>query len=141
VAGTALVPYRAKLWTAEQFWTACQVAKRAARDALGYRWDLVEGESHHMIMPVRYGGFRTLMGTRLKVSRDQRIPAARWWVGGELPPGVVAMLDGPREAPRDGQVRVPRSHRIEYSGSAIVLDLTPEEWPEDARAEFSEAAD
>ena len=135
-AGTALVPvdpparralvvFKAKPITAEQFFDRAQEAKRNAMDALGERWDLVEGESSYLFVPSRYRTFRTVRGTRIRTSGDRRYPVARWWPGEVLPPLVVAVPDGPREASWDAiRARVSRLPRLTYDGPG--LELVPE---------------
>jgi hypothetical protein len=118
-----------------EFWEAGEVAKQRAH-AVCERWDLEPDMGQWLILPPRYRGFTTARGTRLKVP-ERRYPVARYWPGGELPPGVVPIMDGPREQPIE-RGPVPRSRWLTYSGPARPvphLTLVPEVTAYDAAAD------
>lgn len=72
------------LMTAETFWRA----RGEAIERAGARWHL-DSESRWVTIPAKWRTRRTERGTVLRWNADQRMPAARYWAGGEWPVGLV----------------------------------------------------
>ena len=77
-----------------QFFAALEEAKRAAVSSLGKGWHLVPGHSHWITIPpatanyhfVRKDGSRSLL---IHNPRDYRVPVAKYWPGGMIPPNAT----------------------------------------------------
>ena len=70
-------------------------AVRAAQAAVGDRWAFVPGASVLVVLPAALRSYKSERGTVIRTRRDARVPAARFWPGGEIPAGAVLVGDYP----------------------------------------------
>jgi hypothetical protein len=84
--------------TGEQFFDARMLACRAVAADVGENWHLVEGASYWGTIPPKMRKFVTARGSVCKAKPDARLPAPRYWPGGELPTGIVLSPDMPRDS-------------------------------------------
>ena len=96
---------RAGMLTGEQFFDARMAACRAVAADVGENWHLVDGASYWGTIPPKMRRFTTARGSVCKAKPDARLPAARYWPGGELPAGIVLSPDMPRDRTPAREVR------------------------------------
>lgn len=96
---------RVVMLTGEQFFDARMAACRAVADDVGENWHLVEGASYWGTIPPKMRRFVTARGSVCKAKPDARLPAPRYWPGGELPAGIVLSPDMPRDRTPAREVR------------------------------------
>lgn len=88
---------RLAMLSGEQFFDARMLACRALVAEHGANWHLVEGASYWGTIPPKMRRFVTARGSVCKAKPDARLPAAKYWPGGELPAGIVLSPDMPRD--------------------------------------------
>ena len=82
---------------AEQFWTLHGQAVRNMIEAHGLSWrNNVPHETVEITLPPRLCSYVGPLGGRIRWRRDHRVPAAKYWPGGNLPEGVEALPVAPR---------------------------------------------
>jgi hypothetical protein len=96
---------KAPAMTAEAFFDARGLACAAVAADVGTHWHLVAGASQWCSIPSKLRSFTTARGTRIKAKPDARLPAAQYWPGGEMPAGVIAAPDMPRDTTPQAVVR------------------------------------
>lgn len=76
--------------TAEMFWDAVGAAQRAIKAVYGDRWAIVApiGETVLATVPAQMRNFHGARGSLIRNRPDHRLPAAKYWPGGELPTGL-----------------------------------------------------
>lgn len=77
----------------EAFYDALRNAKASAHAEYGNRWFLVSGASQLITIPARLASFKGPLGTTIKMRRDLRVPAVRYWQDGVFPDGVSVTLE------------------------------------------------
>ena len=80
----------------DSFVAALGVAKAATCKAAGLGWAMQAGLSVMATVPARWVSCK-VFGRISKAPRDQRLPAPRFWPGGQLPAGAIVVADSPRE--------------------------------------------
>lgn len=85
-----------------EFWALHGQAVSAISAVYGDQWQVTApfGETALATLAVGYRSAKTERKTVLRWSKDQRIPAARYWPNGCLPDGVTVTPDYPRADPR-----------------------------------------
>ncbi|HTI81799.1 MAG TPA: hypothetical protein VL614_15225 [Acetobacteraceae bacterium] len=90
---------------AERFWQAAGAAQRAIIDAYGLHWAVRApiGETILVTVPPRLRSFKSERGTTIRYRADHRLPAARFWPGGEIPAVLEVTPDVPRVSAADAE--------------------------------------
>lgn len=85
-----------------EFWRRHGLAVDAIRAVYGDNWKIKApyGETEIVSVPDGWRSCTTDRGTKLKWPRDARMPAARFWTDGKLPPALIVVPDYPRSTGR-----------------------------------------
>jgi len=81
-----------------EFWRRHGLAVDAIRAEYGDNWKIKApyGETEIVSVPNGWRSCTTERGTKLNWPRDARVPAARFWADGKLPPALTVIPDYPR---------------------------------------------